>query len=170
MSNLDPFNSDFTTDGLSITPAVKLTKSLLNKIVSNTGWNWLGGRHPMLESFGKLDFTLEEVNLNDESLNDNLEIEVEIQSRIYGVHQFTRGDSYHVFCILNVARHINVSLNNGAEGFNTLLDIPKDFFGMQNISVFDKQPESFKIRFDMPQPEFAGGLNEISLSWFAKGY
>ena len=113
MSNLDPLNSDFTTDGLSLLPGVKLTKSLLNKIVNNTGWNWLGGRYPMVEAFGKLDFTLEEVNQNDQGLTDNIEISVEIESRIQGVHQFTRGDSYNVFCILNVARPINVSIDNG---------------------------------------------------------
>ena len=170
MANLDPLNSDFTTEGLGLAPGVKLTKTLLNKIANNTGWNWLGGRHPMFEAFGKIDFELEEVNLNDEGLLENLEISVDISSRIQGANQFTRGDTYSVFCVLNVNRGIPVVINDGSEGFATLLDIHKDFFGMQNITVFDKQPESFKIRFDMPQPTFAGGTNEISLSWFAKGY
>ena len=61
-------------------------------------------------------------------------------------------------------------LTTDSESFDSSFDIQKDFFGMQNVSVFDKEAESFKIRFDMPQPTFIGGTNEISITWFAKGY
>ena len=60
MSNLDPFdstNSVFTSVGLIFIAGAKITKTKLNQIVRNTGFNWLGGRHPMRESFGIVDVT-----------------------------------------------------------------------------------------------------------------
>lgn len=184
MSDLNPFTSTFTRLGLSFIRGAKITKEQLNQIVNNTGFNWLGGRHPMREAFGEFVVTLnldtDEVEIVigettttadlDNGLLSPIQAEISISSRIQGVSQFSAGHTYQTFLTMVTARQINYVINTGQEAFETLLDIPKDFFNMTNLSVASQENDRFTLRLDVPQPQFSGGSTELTIGWFAKGY
>ena len=173
MSNLDPFdstNSVFTSIGLIFTAGAKITKTRLNQITRNTGFNWLGGRHPMRESFGSVSVTLTEDDTDENGLYAPQEIDISISTRDGGVYQFTKSDSYQVFCVMETARKIDFRINTGTEGFNALLDIPKDFFNMLSLTVVSQESDMFSIQLDIPQPYIQGSSLEMSVGWFAKGF
>ena len=73
---------------------------------------------------------------------------------------------------METAKKIDFIINSdqSADSFNTLLDIPKDFFDMLSLTVVSQESDNFTIQIDIPQPLFSGGLSELSIGWFAKGY
>ena len=173
MSDLDPFDSTksiFTSVGLVFAAGAKLTKEKLNEVVRNTGFNWLGGRHPMRESFGVAVITLTSDNVDGNRLVEPVRTEISISSRLEGVYQFTNDNSYQVYCVMNTARKIDFIINQGEENFNTLFELPRDFFNMINVTVVSQERDSFTIQFNSPQLRDVSDSQELSIAWFAKGY
>ena len=191
MGDLSPFTSTFTTVGLLVSAGTKITRAILNQVAENTAFNWLGGRHPMRESFGITTVALSDGSrtlsqgeldiientevaygeANDVGLVPAVDIEVAISARDQGIIQFSTGDSYEVFLTLVTAIGPDYIINEGNQTFNTIFSIDKDFFNLYSLFVVSQDPNNFVIRFDMPQPHIpGGGLRLYEIAWFAKGW
>ena len=191
MGDLLPLTSTFTTVGLLLSEGTKVTRDILNNIVNNTGFNWLGGRHPMRESFGMTTVALSDGSrklskgeleiienddlpfgeADDDGLVPAVDIEVSLSTRLQGIKQFSTFDSYEVFLTFVTGIGHNYRINEGTRTFNTIFSIDKDFFNLYTLSVVSQDPNNFVIRFDMPQPHIpGGGLRLYEIAWFAKGW
>ena len=188
--DLIPLTSMFTTVGLVLSAGTKITREILNKVSNNTGFNWLGGRHPMRESFGIAEVILASRELTDDQINtlDNTDIpysvvdsmtglvppvdaEVIIPKRLEGVRQFSTKDSYQVFLTMITGIRPRYLINQGDENFNRLFAINEGYFNLYIVSVVSQDFDRFVIRFDMPQPQIIGnGIVNYKIAWFAKGW
>ena len=172
MADMNPFSSVFTVAHMILDAGFKVTIDKLNELANNTGFNWLGGRHPMRESFGVL--TIPTASLSgfastsdrNPEPGDPIREEIEIASRQRGVHQFSRSDSYQVFATMASPvsiQYSSVRAGSEDEDVNVLENL-------LSLDVISQTPDSFTIQFDLPSPAFFGALTNLNIAWFAKGW
>ena len=177
MADLTPLTSVFTQAGLVLAVGTKITIETLNKIVDNTGFNWLGGRHPMVEAFGitEIPFTPSD-EVEEGELYPPIDFEVEISTRHSGVNQFTKSDSYNVFLSskysLSAIAYLNSDYTESqdSEDENIQTDISQAYGKLISTDVAEKTPTSFTIRLNFPKPTPTLVPTTFSVGWFAKGW
>ena len=187
MANLNPFNSVFTTLGILVASGTKVTMSILNQIVNNTGYNWLGGRHPMRESYGLSEIVFPEIIDEDtgnpvapdtigEYRYEPVDLEVSLSDRASGVTQFTHSQSYHVFISdafpfgLSYVELPDIENGGGSGSEDTAMvaeEIPYQY--VRQIDVVEKTPTKFTIRYYIPRVT-SFPLSTINVEWHAKGW
>lgn len=171
MSDLTPFTSVFTSAGLLLEAGAKVTMGILNKVVRNTGFNWMGGRHPMRESIGVLDVPHTDLEENNDSeLYGAAEIEVMLSSRFSGVVQFTSENSYEVICVLEGGRDISYNVaRDDHDDLEAIIRIDSNYYDLVSITVVKREHDRFTVRLDIPQP-FLPIPTTYTIAWLAKGY
>lgn len=168
---MNPFTSAFTTAGLILAAGSKITMSMLNNIVNNTGFNWVGGRHPMRESLGIWAITVSDLEGFASTSNRNPEPGSPIRetipftSRHQGVVKFSGSETYEVFATARSSIQIqHSSVRADADDNDFVLE------NLLSIDIVEKTPDSFTIQFDLPRPSTFGLLTHLDISWFAKGW
>ena len=192
MGNLNPLQIPqltFKTAGLLLSAGTKITRSIINDIAENTAFNWLGGRHPMRESFGVTSAGLVSQTASEatiDSFRDNdipfakvdesglapaIDIEVLLSSRVNGVRQFTTPDSYQVYIRLITGVVPNTRIDFGSPSFSETYDLYKGIANLYTLTVVSKESDSFIARVDFPQPDLIDiQFRNLQIEWFAKGW
>ena len=171
MADLTPLTSVFTSAGLLLETGAKVTMEILNKVVDNTGFNWMGGRHPMRESIGILDVERTDLQSGeDTSIHAGVNVEVFLSSRSSGVAQFSSGETYNVQCTMQSGRDISYNVDrNENDDLDASYGIDSNYYDITSVVVVDQEFDRFTIRLEIPQP-FLPNPTTYRIAWIAKGY